>query len=106
MTSLIRQIYTRIFIDGICDLFWTFELSQGERESIAKVNKWRCGQLHQDDALLDSDKRFLLLAAANRLFLVEREGAWKRELDERDLDLYCRRGRAAFGKIRKRTRAN
>ena len=111
MISLIHRIYTRVLIDGIGDLIWTIELSPQEKEGIAKLNRWRSGQLNHDDTLLDSDKRYLLLVANERVFLVERPGNWKRELDERDLDLYARKGRASFRRIRrqphqKKTNAN
>ena len=111
MISLIHRIYTRVLIDGIGDLIWTIELSPQEKEGIAKLNRWRSGQLNHDDTLLDSDKRYLLLVANERVFLVERNGNWKRELDERDLDLYARKGRASFRRIRrqphqKKTNAN
>jgi hypothetical protein len=101
MISLIRKIYTRVLIEGIGDLIWAFELSPQEKEGIAKLNRWRSGHLNHDDTLLDSDKRYLLVAANERIFLVEREGNWKRELNESDLDLYTRKGRAAFKTIRR-----
>ena len=101
MISLIHRIYSRILIDGICDLIWTFELSPQDKEGIAKLKRWRSGQLNHDDTLLDSDKQYLLLVANDRLFLVEREGNWRCELDERDIDLYTRKGRASFRRIRR-----
>ena len=103
MISLIHKIYLRIFAEGIFDVASTLELSQQEKEAIAKVNKWRNGELSvSDEHILDSDKRFLLLASKDRLFLVERNGRWKSELDQQALDLYAEKGRKAFRRIRNR----
>ncbi|MEO0415709.1 MAG: hypothetical protein AAF226_12255 [Verrucomicrobiota bacterium] len=91
-----------LLFDALLDFVPVFQTSPKEREAKAKVKSWIAGGLDcTDESLIDSSRGYLLLATRDKLFLVERRGSWKGELDDFSLERYLKRGTRAFGSIKR-----
>lgn len=94
------------FIGAVVDwvlevaVFWSDDSDKQRVEDVRRARERVVSE--NDNVVVDSNRRYLLLCTDNGLYLVSRDERWKKRLSPEEEEMYEERGARAFRAIRRR----